>query len=275
MDTKLSLVNVCRLWRAVATRILYEDVAFRRWKQIESFRKTIDTVPAYRRLVKTISVHVFLPETSDHRASISPCVEEIITKCPLLTDLRVLAKMPLTLGTLRSLWPTITHLSFELLPPDPLHLIKLTQQTLVSLSITVSFHNLNRRKFDPIHLPNLRSLSLLSLDWRSHLQDSVKPLLDALKVKSLQSLALGLDAPPPPLISMLASFLDLNGRNLRSLSIRIGALDKWESIPIENLLIKCPTLERLAIWPGRPYILSHPELKWLDIGPWFYRDREN
>ncbi|KAG6848319.1 hypothetical protein H0H93_001229 [Arthromyces matolae] len=189
--------------------------------------------------------------------------------------LRVLAKMPLSLGTLRSLWPTITHLSFELLPPDPLNLIKLTQQTLVSLSITVSFHNLNRRKFDPIHLPNLRSLSLLSLDWRSQLQDPVKPLLDALKVKSLQNLALGLDAPPPPLISTLASFLDLNGRNLRSLCIRIGALDRWESIPIENLLIKCPTLERLAIWPGRPYILSHPELRWLDIGPWFYRDRDN
>ncbi|KAG6847459.1 hypothetical protein H0H93_008005, partial [Arthromyces matolae] len=266
--TKLVLSNVCRLWNEIATPLLYEDIALRRWEPMESFMRTIDDKPEYGKFVRIIEIHVLLTEEGDYRQSlIDEYLDTIIIKCPLLADLRVPTIYPLTLGTRQSpdLWPPITHLSLNLYPgSDLLHLLRLSHQTLIHLSISLrTIQKDPPSTYAPIHLPRLTYLAISEGVWsrRSELQGQA--FIEALEVPSLHTLAI--QSLLPEMIDVLTSFLESNGQNIRSLFC-----EWYDRVDIRGLLDKCPGLEHLALCHGKlSYPISHSNVKWLDFEVWY------
>ncbi|KAG6847355.1 hypothetical protein H0H93_008689 [Arthromyces matolae] len=266
--TKLVLSNVCRLWNEIATPLLYEDIALRRWEPMESFMRTIDDKPEYGKFVRIIEIHVLLTEEGDYRQSlIDEYLDTIIIKCPLLADLRIPTKYPLTLGTRHSpdLWPPITHLSLNLYPgPDLLHLLRLSCKTLVHLSIAVGMiKKAPPSTYPPIHLPRLKYLAISGRFYGQHSELRAQAFIESLNVQSLHTLAI--NTVQQEMIDVLTSFLESNGQNIRSLFC-----EWYDRADIRGFLDKCPGLEHLALNHGKlSYPISHSNVKWLDVELWY------
>ncbi|EMD41436.1 hypothetical protein CERSUDRAFT_90001 [Gelatoporia subvermispora B] len=247
---KKRLIRVCKLWRLLATSMLYEEVALRRAGQILALARTIRDDAEIASLIRTITLECYIPlsllklATDDlmfileqsRKLNAVTVTSSYLSSSPEITSLALEKIITNAASRLRSFCCVIHNHSAQFTGPYQLSLNSL--QNIVSLTVFTDIFRLS---------PGLEFHNLEDLNIVVGAQNNLHPLLSWAMPRLT---ALGLfeahDSPPP----CFDKVLQMHGTKLRTMTFRYIFISRsYNGTRKQYLALTqlCPSLEHLII----------------------------
>ncbi|KII93035.1 hypothetical protein PLICRDRAFT_26411 [Plicaturopsis crispa FD-325 SS-3] len=292
LRTKKALVLVCKLWRDVATKILYEEVVFRRPAQIPAFINTLNSsVLDLGFCVRRLGFLCVVTEESI--ASVVSGVTEVLDRCKRIEGLtwnpfdldNIADRSPSTPSSARSEIEVPISICAIICPVGLTHLecgetidyanlcsgLHSVRHTLRSLTFVLSAgyqpdeEQGIQQDVDLEQLENVRVTYAPSGDW--YCWDILPPSWTTPRLKRLtvNNTAHFSDDVLPWFWTKLSDFCRLIFGRLEYLRVTLLTSGSYDPHNIQPVLDACPLLKHLVITMDYHMPISHPTLEYVDV----------
>ncbi|KAJ7769445.1 hypothetical protein B0H16DRAFT_1715903 [Mycena metata] len=257
IDTKRSLLKVCKIWYNAGLEFLYENVVLAEIGQILVFVDTLEARPELGAFVHSINLcyKVFRGYQDVH----DEAVKKIFQFCPGVTHF-VFHPHDHLRASLPAVGFSITTLDLGDCVPYGVSLRALNPlcETLTSLSVALPWQFTDHSPLNFVRLANLRLCVGMQCFFPA--QYWTLPCLQRLSFR--HSPILG---SLPPDLELVSDVLSVCGSTLKRLRISDILRSVMCRLTVQDVLNQCPVLEHLGATEAQLAVGGQKTLRWLDI----------